>query len=316
MTPPNYPTDERQRRVEKRIAVRRFGGPQAFVGAFEEPLRVAHLTDQHFGFVTPNRLQWAAAKRVNDEQPDLVVLTGDYVAHSLDHLDRLVDVVGSIQAPKVGVLGNHDHWNGAAEVRRALLRAGVEVLDNAHTSMDLGGRRLQVVGLDDAYTGHADAEAATRGLRAELPTLGLSHIAEEADKLWRSGANLVLSGHTHSGQITLGNLHHTTLGKWAGHRYVHGLYGCRNEDRAPGAVYVSAGIGASVFGLRVGERARPEVAIFELGHEPGSFDEHHSEQDHHEGRHVSPAQRHRRWLEAQQKSAKRARWRKLKRALR
>ena len=82
-----------------------------------------------------------------------------------------------------------------------------------------------MVGLDDAYTGHARRDEAVKGLRKDLPTLGLSHIAEEADGLWRHDVPLVLSGHTHGGQVTFARLHEIALGKIAGHKYVHGLYG-------------------------------------------------------------------------------------------
>lgn len=263
---------------ERRIRVRRFAGPMAYVEKLAH-LRIAHITDQHVGRVTPHKVQRAAVELTNAEKPDLVVLTGDFVCHSQAYLDQLTDVVSGFEAPVIGVLGNHDHWSGADEVRGALRRGGVEVLDNRHTVITLRHQRLQVVGLDDAYTGHARRDEAVKGLRADLPSLGLSHIAEEADGLWRHGVSLVLSGHTHAGQVTLARLHELAIGKIGGHRYVHGLYGTRKADVEPhGAVYVGAGIGASVMPLRLGERGQREVAIFELGHAPGSFDEHHAEQ--------------------------------------
>lgn len=286
----------------RRIAVRHFAGPAGFADAYTRPLRIAHITDQHVGFVTPESLQRAAVELVNEQNPDLVVLTGDYVAHSLDYLDLLEDVLRNVDAPMIGVMGNHDHWSGADGVRAALKRAGVLVLDNAWTEVELGNQRLRVVGLDDAYTGHADIEKATIGLDGGVPVLGLSHIAEEADELWRRGASLVLSGHTHSGQVTVGQLHHLTLGRLAGHKYLHGLYGCRHGEQADGAVYVSAGIGAAVFGLRIGERSRPEVPVFDLGAHPSERDEHHAEQPPHPaGREVTPELRMKRRAMAQRK---------------
>ena len=113
----------------------------------------------------------------------------------------------------IAVLGNHDHWSGAEEVRHALERGGVEVLRNRHTTITLRHERLQVVGLDDAYTGHARRDEAVKGLRHDLPSIALSHIAEEADGLWRHGVPLVLSGHTHAGQVTLARLHEFAVGR-------------------------------------------------------------------------------------------------------
>lgn len=267
----------RSRRDAPRFSVRRFAGPKAHTQQLEH-LRIAHLTDLHVGRVTPMAAQERAVEIVNSSRPDLVVITGDFVCHSQLYLDELAEIISGFEAPVLATLGNHDHWSGADEVRWALRRGGAEVLDNRHTVITLRHERLQVVGIDDAYTGHADWRTAVRGLRPDLPTLGLSHIAEEADALWSAGVPLVLSGHTHAGQVTLARLHELWLGKVVGHRYVHGLYGTRDEEQAIGAVYVGAGVGAAVMPLRLGERARREVTLFDLGHEPGSFEEHHPEQ--------------------------------------
>lgn len=258
-----------------RIEVRRFAGHVNHIERLSRPLVVGHLTDQHVGRITPMAAQHHAVDLLNAQEPDVVMLTGDFVAHSLEYLDALFEVLVRIDAPAFAVLGNHDHWSGPDEVRRVLYRAGVEVLDNVNTVITVHRERLQVVGIDDSYTGHHDIKAACKGLNAQLPTLGLSHIAEEADELWEYGVPLVLSGHTHAGQITWARLHEWSVGKLAGHKYVHGLYGQRREK---GAVYVGAGIGASVMPLRAGDRGRREVTVFDLGLHPDDVQEHHDEQ--------------------------------------
>jgi predicted MPP superfamily phosphohydrolase len=275
-----HPTDESRRYG---IHLRRFAGPAAYVETLGH-LRIAHLTDQHVGRVTPYAVQRAAVQMTNAEKPDLVLLTGDFVCHSQLYLDQLTEVMRTFTAPVIGVLGNHDHWSGADEVLIALQRGGVEVLRNRHTTITLHGERLQVVGLDDAYTGHARRDEAVKGLRRDIATIGLSHIAEEADGLWRMGVPFVLSGHTHGGQVTVARLHELALGMIGGHKYVHGLYGSRaarlqDHGEPQGAVYVGAGIGAAVVPLRIGERGRREVTIFELGCQPGDFVEHHAAQE-------------------------------------
>lgn len=288
--------------------MRRFAGPAAYVGKMN-PVRVAHLTDLHVGRVTPFVVQRKAIALVNAEKPDLVVITGDFVCHSQVYLDQLTHLMGGFCAPVVAVLGNHDYWAGADEVCLALQRAGVAVLRNQNTTITVGGQRIQIVGLDDAYTGHARRDDAVAGLRRDLPTLALSHIAEEADLLWPHGIPLVLSGHTHGGQITLARLNEITLGKIGGHKYLHGLYGSRQaNDNADGvgAVYVGAGIGAALMPLRFGERGKREVTIFELGVSPGRFDEHHEEQRPLRGRAVSPAKLKRRMSKVARKRQRRA----------
>lgn len=264
--------------LRHRIVVRRFAGTRSHHEAIETPIRIAHLTDQHVGRATARAVQQLAIERVNAQHPDLVMLTGDYVGYGLDYVDEVEELLRQLQAPAIGVLGNHDHWAGADHLRRALRRAGIAVLDNASTVVQVRGQALQVVGLDDGYTGHADVRRAVRGIDPRLPTIGLSHLPEEADALWDAGVSLVLAGHTHSGQVTLGGVNRLTMGAFGSHRYIHGLYGCRHGLRAPGAVYVSAGIGASRIDLRLGERGRREIAVFELGERPGAFPEHHAEQ--------------------------------------
>lgn len=278
------------------FAVRSFAGPASFADQMDR-IRVAHVTDQHVGRVTAMAVQRRAIDLINGGDPDVVVLTGDFVCHSLDYLDALTEVVASIKAPTFAVLGNHDHWSGADDVRKALRRGNVEVLDNAHTTITVQHQPLQVVGIDDAYTGHADRRKATHGLRRDRPTIGLSHIGEEADALWELGVPIVYSGHTHAGQVTLAGLHEIFIGKMVGHKYVHGLYGSRDAPLPRGSVYVGAGVGAGVIPLRIGERAKREVAFFELGMRPGAIDEHHEEQPGHRGRMPSD------WLKARRARA-------------
>jgi predicted MPP superfamily phosphohydrolase len=292
--------------AKRRIELRRFAGPAVYARMMA-PVRVAHVTDLHVGRMTPFAIQREAQALVNAQKPDLILITGDFVCHGQRYLDQLTYLMEGFAAPVVAVLGNHDYWVGADEVSLALKRAGVEVLRNQTTTVTVRGQPLQLVGLDDAYTGHARRDKAVAGLRRDVPSLALSHIAEEADQLWHYGIPLVLSGHTHGGQITLARLHEITLGRIAGHKYVHGLYGSRQANDNAGAVYVGAGIGAAVMPVRIGERGRREVTVFELGIAPGEFDEHHQEQSAMPGRLVSSAKLERRIAKVARKRARRAR---------
>lgn len=289
--------------VGGRVLVRRFAGPARHAEQLTG-IRVAHLTDLHVGRMTPMSVQLEAVELTNRLEPDLVAITGDFVCHSQLHLSDLAAIIGRIRAPVLCVLGNHDYWSGAAEVKRVLEHAGAEVLQNAHTTISVRRQRLQIVGLDDAYTGHANMQRAVKGLRPDLATIALSHIAEEADGLWEAGIPLVLSGHTHAGHVTLARLHELAIGRIAGHRYIHGLYGSRDLGGS-GAVYVAAGIGASVMPLRLGERARREVALFELGSAPGSVHESMEEQRPHAGRRLSARKEYHRAAAVVRKERKR-----------
>src|SRR5688572_9470825 len=87
-------------RNNARIQLRRFAGPSAYVGQMSH-IRVAHLTDLHVGRVTPYEVQRTAVAMANAEQPDLVVITGDFVCHSQLYLDQLSGLMRELTAPVV-----------------------------------------------------------------------------------------------------------------------------------------------------------------------------------------------------------------------
>ncbi len=227
-------------------------------------IRIAHLTDQHVGKVTPFETQLAAIERVNEQNSDLVLLSGDFVCHSQLFLNDLTHLIGQFKTPVYAVLGNHDHWTNAQNVTKALKKAGAEVLSNANTSIWVNSQQIQLVGLDDAYTKHADIKKAVSGINKNLPTIGLSHIGEQADKLWENDVPLVLSGHTHAGQVTVARINELIVGQIAGHKYIHGLYSKQNDAPEKGSVYVGAGIGAGIIPIRIGKKGKREVTIFNL----------------------------------------------------
>lgn len=221
-------------------------------------MRVAHLTDLHFGRMTPLALQRAAVALANEARPDLVLLTGDFVARSLQYLDALTETFDRIEARKIAVLGNHDHWLRAAPVREALERAGCEVLTNRWTMVGSGEDALAIVGMDDFGTDHHDHMRATAGLGGR-PALGLSHNPEGAPVLWGRGVPLVLSGHTHGGQIHLFDLTRRFYEGVLALNYLDGWY-----EESGYQVYVNPGVGSSVVPFRYGRPSMREVAILDL----------------------------------------------------
>lgn len=221
------------------------------------PLRIAHLTDLHVGRVTPEARLVAAVRAANEFRPDIVCLTGDYVAHSLRYLPRLVHCLKDLERPAFATLGNHDYWQDGRTVARALESAGVHVLVNESTTIEIGGRRWRIVGIDDAVTGHHDLERSFRDCNGDEPVVVLSHLAELAPECNARGAALVLSGHTHGGQVRAAGVVDLVMRR-TGHRYIMGWYAAGET-----AVYVNRGLGAAVFPWR-SRHARAEVAGIEL----------------------------------------------------
>jgi uncharacterized protein len=222
----------------------------------ERRLRIVHLTDLHVGATTPRRALARVADVVQTLESDAVVLTGDYVNASLRHADRLTELVRALPKPSVATLGNHDHWTCPVGVSRALEAGGVEVLRNASTRV--AGGALTIVGVDDGRTRNADVARAFRDVTDPGAALVLSHFPKTAEQIARTSAPLVLSGHTHAGHVDVPRATEL-LARLAGNPYLHGFY--RVGERTD--LYVNAGIGHSLVGLRAG-RACPEIAVFEL----------------------------------------------------
>lgn len=235
--------------------VRRFEVVSSRVDPAHDGVTIAHLTDLHVKGERSTRRLKKAIEFLNQLGPDLVALTGDYVRYSREAFLHLPDALKRLVIPAYATLGNHDHWLDAEGVRAALNLAGMNVLTNEHRTIELRGAPFHIVGIDDRLTHHDDAEAAFRHVPAGGTRLVLSHIAEVADDIGHHGGALVLSGHTHGGQINLPPVTQRIF-RNMGRRYMTGFF------RIDGQVlYVSTGLGASV-PIRL--RAPTEVAVFVL----------------------------------------------------
>ncbi len=217
-------------------------------------LRIAHLSDMHFGVPSPAaRAIERAAGWVAERQPDLVLLTGDLLTRpgGADRLRALIERLPPVYA----VLGNHDYADSrdpfSKPVDEVDLGRGTLLSDEAVT-LELRGRRVQLVGVDPrTYMRFearpwelADPEADLRILLCHFPWI--------VDFLPAGAFDLILSGHMHDGQICIpypgGKLRiaHPLA------PYNHGFY-----HRAGGVLHVSSGLGTTFVPLRF--FARPEA---------------------------------------------------------
>jgi len=159
-------------------------------------------------------------------------------------------------APRVlAVLGNHDYYAWADGMAAALERNGYEVLRNRTTVAQVRGAPLAVVGVDDPVTRHDDLDASFAGAPAGVTRLVLCHLADRGPALARRGADIVLSGHTHGGQIYVKGITDRLM-KRLGMNYRRGLYDIGSASRRC-TLYVTPGVGFSGVTRRVGEARAP-----------------------------------------------------------
>jgi uncharacterized protein len=237
--------------------------PASFAG-----LRVVQLTDFHCSrLVTPTYLA-EAVDLAQAQNPDLVVLTGDFIHKGFKYVHRVARVLGRLQAPEgvFAVLGNHDFSvRSALGIRRhprlhqamadALAVHGIRVLRNETVRFTRSGQAMHLTGLEDLWSRVCDVEQAYCGSSDNEPRLVLAHNPCTIDHLGNRRCDLMLSGHTHGGQINLPGLGRVALSRKA-KRFAAGMY--QVEDRS---LYVNKGVG---FGFRLRYNARPEVAVLTL----------------------------------------------------
>jgi predicted MPP superfamily phosphohydrolase len=258
--------------VEPRwLAVRRLAVTLPRLPAAFHRYRVVHLSDLHLSRPSEKPQLLQAMALAARERPDLIAVTGDFVTHPPGGIiPDLVDILRAARAPDgaVAVLGNHDHWAGAALVRRVLVDAGVAELGNDVRTLRRGDAALHVAGLDDVWEKQHRLERVLDVLPTEREapasaTLLLVHEPDFADTAAATGRfDLQLSGHSHGGQVRVPLLGPPLL-PYLAQRYPRGLYHVPAPEGAPPLVqHTNPGLGSIRPRLRFG--CRPEVTLLEL----------------------------------------------------
>lgn len=226
------------------------------------PLRVLHLSDLHSSDSVPTHLLIEAAREGIASKPDLICLTGDYVssfrAYDAKGLGQIFRMLANA-APTFAVVGNHDcHRDySSQEIRLQLYSAGVEILHNRSTVVEpRDGVKLVLAGTGDLWNRlEFQPQEAFRAVDAELPVIALIHNPDAKSIVQEHPWDLMLSGHTHGGQVMIPFMDPYWL-PVSDHRYIAGLYQWGGRQ-----LYITRGVG-STKGIRF--RCRPEVSVLNL----------------------------------------------------
>ncbi len=218
-------------------------------------MTVAHLTDLHRGPITPDEVIRQAIAATKALQPDVVMLTGDFV-HS-HHRDAapLAEMLTELR-PRLGLwgcLGNHDYGSSSQKLTAALAEGRVRMLRNTAAEITPG---LWVAGVDDYQRGHPDPEAAMAPIPKGAAVIYLTHNPIGVFGCDRH-AWLALAGHTHGGQIRIPGVTPRFPPGMKGFPYIAG-WGVFDRAR----LYINRGVGMGMVPLRL--NCRPEVALFTL----------------------------------------------------
>ncbi len=260
------------------IKLRRYTIPIRDLPPSAAGLRIVQLSDTHAGPRVPPTHIAAAVELARSLDPDLFALTGDYVLDSPRFIPIAIELFKPLTAnpsraiATVAVLGNHDWYADAPRIARDLSTLGVRMLDNDRLFLNPAARTLSshaapgalcIAGLGDLMQHVVDPAAALRDVPEGMPRIVLAHHPDTAElpevkaKDPARRIDLMLSGHTHGGQVRLPFLGTPIVPSNFGQKYSGGVV------QGPSfPVIVSRGVGLSILPVRFG--VPPEVVEITL----------------------------------------------------
>lgn len=230
---------------------------------------IVFFSDLHYSASMNNTILPHLIEEINALNPDLVFFGGDLLAENTgskitdENKAFLIEQLSGIKAPlgKYAVYGNHDREDDDAYnvVTQVLSSASFTLLNNQNVQIkNKSDSYIQLVGLDNEYNGTLDMETAFSGITDTAYTILLEHTPDTLDKVTNYPIQLMLSGHSHGGQVRLpwiGSIVKTKYGK----KYVYGTY-YSNTIRLD----VNSGIGTTALPIRL--LANPTINYYVLKH--------------------------------------------------
>ncbi len=231
-----------------------------------EGLTIGQLSDIHAGAFPTSGPVHEIVELVMEQKADLLLVTGDWVNFDPRELKNIFPAFEKLQADLgvYGSLGNHDHYMSDADhraLKRGIRAGGVDLLVNENRVLNIDGGQLQLAGTDNSglRQNFADLNAALRGFEDDLPTILMAHDPTFWDREVRGQTNvdLMLSGHTHGGQVGLHVLDREYSFAQIVYRQWIGMYRDGNQH-----LYVNRGLGTTALPIRIG--INPELTLLTL----------------------------------------------------
>ena len=221
-----------------------------------EGFRLVHLSDIHHSPFTSLEHIVRTVKLANTLKPDMFVLTGDYVSHESEYIAPVAEVLGKLESEfgTFACLGNHDHWTDAELVTKHFRESNIDVLINEGLRFEARGASFWIAGVDDYMVGKTDLRSALRGAFPDEMKMLLAHNPVIVRQAARADVDLMLSGHTHGGQVKIRDDEKRVLPQ---RKLKNGLHRRRDTQ-----IYITRGIGTVVLPVRF--QCPPEISLIEL----------------------------------------------------
>ncbi|MBN1960532.1 MAG: metallophosphoesterase [Deltaproteobacteria bacterium] len=172
-------------------------------------MRIVQISDLHIGNLVSRSWLEQVVVEVNSLSPDVIVITGDFVDGSVSALQNEIAPLAKLKS-RLGVYavtGNHEYYSGVDTWLEHLSKLGVKMLRNERVTLTMNGAEIELAGIDDAEAARfgdehgPDLDQALLGYDHKNPIILLAHQPKVISQAAAAGVDLVLSGHTHGGQI-------------------------------------------------------------------------------------------------------------------
>ena len=218
-------------------------------------LKIVFVSDFHLSKQAKLRLD-RIIEKVNEQKPDIIISGGDYVImhrakYSMD-MNYAAKKISEMKS-KYGiysVMGNHDYHRDNKYIKNALVKNGIKVLENENFEIIHNGKPLYIAGISDMQTTFYDLNKALKGTKP--PIILVSHSPDITPKA-KNRVNLVLSGHTHGGQVRIPFIGPIIVPSKYGDKYASGF--------VDNLTYTTKGLGTSILHLRF--NCPPEILVVE-----------------------------------------------------
>lgn len=229
-------------------------------------LKIVQFSDTHISEYFDMRDLKRVAEKINAENPDIVVFTGDLIDEyksyeNKENINEIWEILGSINAPhgKYAVYGNHDYGGGAERIYGKIMEeSGFLILKNEKVEFE--DYNISVTGMDDAIFGISERDRLAALADEGSYNIVLSHEPDVVDYMLEYNIDLFLAGHSHGGQV---NLPFVNVLPPLGEKYSAGMYSFNNYRQT--LLYVNIGLGTTKMPLRF--MAPPELTVLVLSNE-------------------------------------------------
>lgn len=221
--------------------------------------RLVQLSDIHHSPFTSGEFIESIVEISNRLKPNMFVLTGDYVSHEREYIAPVAEILGKLKSEygTYACLGNHDHWTDADLVAKEFRQNGINMLINEGFRFTARNESFWLCGVDDYGEKLSDIRKSLQGSKSDEMKLLLAHNPAIMRRAAYREIDLVLSGHTHGGQVKLREPREKILFPNRRRKFSSGLH-----SRWDTQIYITRGIGTVVVPMRY--QCPPEISIIEL----------------------------------------------------